>query len=337
MRHTTGGVAHIAAAIEADLSRRPVFLHKPHIAALSDLAASALTCRSCNSSEWITILPRQVGQVKSKERYISRFLSNDLIEPVKVMKSLIVDVVEKISAQGQTLILMMDQSKICDGFECLMISVRMGNRAIPLAWKVVATQGTIGWDVQRPLLEEVLDCLPQEVAIMLAADRFYGTSSLVGWCQQKGWGYRIRLKGNLIMTQDDGEISTLDAANLKLTGLLDATFRHTNVSTHVGFLHEQGHKEPWIIAMDAQPSPHTVLDYGLRWGIECMFSDFKSRGFSVTTTHLRHTERIEKLLLVLAVAMIWAVSTGMYQSSISKTIASKKNTTDALSPGLNKG
>jgi hypothetical protein len=76
-------------------------------------------------------------------------------------------------------------------------------------------------------------------------------------------------------------------------------------------LHEEGHKEPWIIAMDEPPTKGRVLDYGMRWGIEPMFSDCKSRGFDVTQTQLKHPDRIERLLLVLAIALYWAVSTGM--------------------------
>jgi hypothetical protein len=39
-------------------------------------------------------------------------------------------------------------------------------------------------------------------------------------------------------------------------------------------------EEPWIIAMDAPPTRARVLDYGLRWSIEAMFSDSKTRGFN---------------------------------------------------------
>lgn len=85
MRIFTGGIAHLAKAIEDDLRTRNTDLHKPHIGSLSDLAACALTCRNVNSSEWMTILPRQTGDHKSKERFISRVLSNQRIEPLKVM------------------------------------------------------------------------------------------------------------------------------------------------------------------------------------------------------------------------------------------------------------
>lgn len=61
----------------------------------------------------------------------------------------------------------------------------------------------------------------------------------------------------------------------------------------------------------------------MRWGIECMFSDFKSRGFSITKTHLQHEDRIERLILVLTVALFWAISTGMQPKSTG-AISSKK-------------
>ena len=56
---------------------------------------------------------------------------------------------------------------------------------------------------------------------------------------------------------------------------------------------------------------YTTLDYGMRWGIEPMFSDFKSKGFSITKTPLKHPDRIERLILILSIALYWAVSTGM--------------------------
>ena len=79
--------------------------------------------------------------------------------------------------------------------------------------------------------------------------------------------------------------------------------------------------------MDCKPSEYNILDYGMRWGIECMFSDFKSRGFSVTKTQLKHDERIERLILILTIALYWCASTGM-QPHDQKTKHSKKNFSD---------
>ena len=72
---------------------------------------------------------------------------------------------------------------------------------------------------------------------------------------------------------------------------------------NVGILREEGHPEAWFIVMDTQSSQAKILDYGLRWGIESLFSDLKTRGFPVTKTQLRHSDRIERLLLVLTIAL----------------------------------
>ena len=69
----------------------------------------------------------------------------------------------------------------------------------------------------------------------------------------------------------------------------------TGVTTDIGFLHEPGHKEPWYIAMDSKPSEYKTRDYGMRWGIEAMFSDFKSRGFGITDSHIREAGEARKI------------------------------------------
>lgn len=319
MRLFNGGVAHLACVIEDDLSGRDTGLHKPHINALADLASCVLACRNVNTSEWIAILPRKTQDDKSKERFISRLLSNKLIDPIAVMKGFIPEMVAMMSASHQTIILMLDQSKISDGFECFMVSLRIGERAIPVAWSVFVTSGAMGFEDQKPLLDRVKDMIPEGVPILLSADRFYGTSAMIRWCQQAGWQYRIRLRSNLILDHEGEEITTGQAASLKMTRLENATFNNTNVKTHIGILHEADHPEPWIIAMDCLPSKYKILDYGMPWGIECLFSDFKSRGFSITKTHLVHPDRIERLILVLNIALYWAVSTDMQPMLLKKT------------------
>ena len=60
--------------------------------------------------------------------------------------------------------------------------------------------------------------------------------------------------------------------------------------------------------MDSLPNEYKTRDYGLRWGIENMFSDFKPKGFSLMQTHIRFADKLERLLLVLSIALHWAVS-----------------------------
>ena len=75
--------------------------------------------------------------------------------------------------------------------------------------------------------------------------------------------------------------------------------------------------------MSDKPGYLTTLDYSQRWGIEPMFSDFKSRGFGVEHTQLRYPDRLARLLLVMALALYSAVSTGLWDEANHPTRAEK--------------
>jgi Transposase DDE domain len=311
VRTLNGGVAHVACVVEDDLYERGTGLRKPHLEGLADVIACALSCRSANTAEWQAVLPRRHVDDKSKERYVSRLLANPLISPLRVMQGFIPEIAEMAGSNGKTIILPMDQSRIADGFECLMLSLRTGERALPLTWEVRETCGSIGFERQKPLLDAAFAAmLPESASILLLGDRFYGTAALIRWCQEHGWDYRLRLRENLVLHHEGGELTTGEAAKAGLTVLQNVCLGESGVETHIGILHEKGPPEPWIIAMSEPPSKGRVLDYGMRWGIEPLFSDFKSRGFGITKTQLRHPDRIERLILVLTIALYWAASTG---------------------------
>jgi hypothetical protein len=159
--------------------------------------------------------------------------------------------------------------------------------------------------IQERLLKRFTAIMPLGQKILLSADRFYGTASCVQFCKNWGWQYRIRLKGNLIFCLPEGDTLTMDEAHARrITVCKNLTFNNTTTHTHIGILHEAGHPEPWFIAMDAVPARKTVLEYGKRWTIKTMFSDFKSRGFSLTHSKLTDCNRMECLILVMAIALI---------------------------------
>src|SRR5688500_19664637 len=49
-----------------------------------------------------------------------------------------------------------------------------------------------------------------------------------------------------------------------------------------------------------------------RWGIEPMFADFKSRGFGIEDTQLRYADRLDRLILVMALYV--AQTTGQWDA-----------------------
>ena len=62
--------------------------------------------------------------------------------------------------------------------------------------------------------------------------------------------------------------------------------------------------------MNDPPNRATVRDYACRWGIEPLFSDLKSRGFQIQDTQLQAADRLDRLLLIMALALHWCVQAG---------------------------
>ena len=81
--------------------------------------------------------------------------------------------------------------------------------------------------------------------------------------------------------------------------------------TNLGILHEAGHKEHWIIAIDCLPMRATVMEYAARSAIEPTFFDFKRRGFQLESSQFKHADRLERLILIMALAMHWRVRIGL--------------------------
>lgn len=312
-----------------DLENRQTSLYKPHKEGIAAVVSAMLVSQTPNLMILGEMLGRKINDRQDRYQYVRRLIANPKIRVDEVMQSYVIEVMERLSKNGETLLLMMDQSKMGDELECLMVSIRFGDRALPVLWRVQKTEGNIGFEIQKELLEAVLTMIPNGVRVMLLADRFYGGSSLVAWCKKQTWQYRIRLKGNLHFEHQGGLIVSGECLKMGLTQIQDAFFQGTSISTHIGIIHEPNHPEPWIIAMGCKPSDYTTLDYGLRWGIEAMFSDYKSRGFGIRETHLAHPDRLERLILIMSIALFWAVSTGLYDENLSED-SIKKNAQDPL-------
>src|SRR4051795_10076975 len=157
----------------------------------------------------------------------------------------------------------------------------------------------------------------------LMGDRFYGSPALIAWCREQDWGWRLRLKQDLLVFEAGGETTLVECFARGEHLLRDIELTEQRVRTNVAMVHEAGHPEPWIIALSQTPSVHTAFDYGLRWGIEAMFSDFKTRGFNLEDSQIARTDRLDRLVLVLALALHWAVSTGMWDAVENRTPAEK--------------
>lgn len=320
-----GGILTIASSIGADLLARLPLQNKKQREGLALLIATALQVRSVNLNELAAALPRAAERLDMRYQWISRVLGNELIDIKQVMAPFASEVLERSAEDGRTIVVMIDQSKINDAHQMVMISLRMGERALPLAWHVKKTQGAIGFCEQKDLLEAVVALLPSSAYVTLMGDRFYGSPALIDWCREHGWGWRLRCRQDLLVFDAEGGETTLaDCFSRGERMLTNVMLTKKRALTNIAMLQEESHAEPWIIALSDPPTKWRAHDYGMRWGIEAMFSDYKRRGFNLEDSQIERTDRLDRLILVLSLAFYWAVSTGMWDAMENKTPTEKK-------------
>jgi Transposase DDE domain len=311
-----GSIQYLAEAIREDILDVLPNQRKTQRDKLSLLIATMLHVRSANTMDLAASLPIATERIDMRYQWISRFLGNELVDINEIIDPFACFVLRQLSLIQSFLILTIDQTKASSELEVLMVSVRFGQRALPLAWCVRKTQGNIGFEDQKVLLDKVASYLPANVFVVLMGDRFFGTVDLIEYCRLRQWDYRLRLKGNVIVTKGLIGMKAKDLEHLGEYFIQNVTLTHVHEQTNIAVVHEEGHEEAWIIAMSKKPDYYKAFDYGMRWSIESMFSDFKTRGFGLEDTHLHYPNRLEKLILVMAIAMIWAVFSGLWDAII---------------------
>ena len=64
-----------------------------------------------------------------------------------------------------------------------------------------------------------------------------------------------------------------------------------------------------------------LYEYRKRWSIEALFKKLKTSGFHWENTHMKRSERLSKLLIILSIAVLWSYLIGVaLQRSYKKTL-----------------
>ena len=334
-----GTVKPLADEVQRGLTAALPGLRKTVVGKLALAVGAMIEGQTPNTVELANRLPLKTERQDLREQWLRRLLKNPLLLATAVMEPFAREALAKAARNGQTVLLAMDQTDLGDRMAVLMVGLRVGDRALPLAWLAEEGPANIGFEGQRTVLERVLAWLPVGAKVLLCADRFYPSADLFAWLGGHGWGYRLRLKGNLLADTGHGDETTTGELARGVTEryLKGVRLFAQGVMTNLGILHEAGHPEPWIIAMDCAPTRAAVLDYAARWAIEPMFSDFKGRGFELEDSQLEHADRLERLLLVMSLAMHWCVRVGRDDARDNPTPLEKKRTRKAIrTTGLSK-
>src|SRR4051794_23375454 len=126
------GIEQLAEMITTDLEQRLPGQRKTQRDKLALLVATMLQGRSANLMDVAACLPRPAERLDSRYQWIKRFLANTHVVSEAVMAPYGREVLTRLSAQGQTVVLLIDQTQVNERHQAVMVAVRLGGRALPL-------------------------------------------------------------------------------------------------------------------------------------------------------------------------------------------------------------
>jgi len=253
------------------------------------------------------------GTTKHQIKRTWRFCANERIETADAMRGIVARLVRK---RKKKLVVALDWVDI-KGFQTLMASIVLKGRSIPICWASTTNHVYDGHRSRNAFEESLLlvlrNMIPQQIKVIILADRGFGRTELARFCQRHHFHYVIRIQPNVHVNGAGYKGKLLDYPVHKgICKLLKSVLYRSGknpVTQNIVVRWMRGlpkkRDECWFLMSDLQAGGAQISNlYGRRMTIEQLFRDDKSKrnGWSLRDTKITKPDRIDRLLLILAIA-----------------------------------
>jgi hypothetical protein len=196
-----------------------------------------------------------------------------------------------------------------------MLSVVYQGRALPLVW--VVAQGKKGHFPQAThcaLLAQLQPLIPPGTDVTVLGDGEFDGTEFQALLQQLRWQYVCRTAPNVLMTVYGREwhIGALAPKSGELLAVRPAWMTAAQYGpVSILAIWKAAYAEPIYLVTNMADLDAALAVYRKRAHIETFFSDQKSRGFHLHTSHLSDPQRLTRLLIAACLAYLWIVFLGV--------------------------
>lgn len=292
---------------------------EPHVKRISNWVWIMVGMILSNSVQLNQIANHIPSEAKAAGRIalIRRWLSNRFVNPIEFYRPVIQTILTQWA--GQAVYVILDATSVNHGkLQVLRLSLSHCFRALPLTWLVIAGTGLVSLERALPLLLEAARLLSGVGSVTFLADRGFRSTEWAHDCLKIGWTYLIRVANNTTVTLVDGrQLAMQDWGvrpgqrryfyNVRLTQDGDL-WCHLMVTWTQATAQQPA--ELVAVITNLRPCYKTLQEYLIRMHIEESFRDDKSGSVDLSQTHLRDVERLNHLLLALAVVTLWVHEIG---------------------------
>jgi hypothetical protein len=315
-------------------------LHAKRVDSLAGATLGVMTAASLAVAMIGHALAQARGLVtKHAVKQVDRLLSNNGID---VWDSFARWVPQQIAGRQDILVAMDWTDFDHDDQATLVLGLVTGHgRAAPLLWLTVWKEELKNQrnDYEDACLRRLCELVPSGCRVTILADRGFGDQKLFAFLGELGFDYVIRFRGNIHVTDADGQ--TKPAVEWVGKGGRARKLRDACVTAKgqqvgaVVCVQAKGMKEPWCLATSQREATAATLvnHYARRWTIEPQFRDTKDLqfGMGLSSTRIGEPTRRDRLLLISAFAtelltLLGAVGEALGMDRLLKSNTSKTRT-----------
>ena len=263
--------------------------------------ASNLTARATNGSV--------VAQ-------LNRFLGNSKVNVRAVYEPIVRELLRQAADAGRVIVIM-DSTKVGFSAQLVMVSLAYQGRALPLIWTWLPyPRGHSLTATQVELLATLRRWMPAQAKVAFVGDTEFGRCWLQEELDYWGWQYALRQSSaNRIWRSQDKGFVSLDQIELRGQGVqwfpYSLLTEENSFPTHVLGYWADGQDTPWWLATKLDTPEEVMALYPYRMWTEEMFGDMKGNGFDLEATHLRNTDKLNRLTLAVSLLYVRLVALGV--------------------------
>jgi hypothetical protein len=301
--------ANLITQLRRDLPREPL----TRVVNLAAIALGILRSKSLQVGQIITATPL-AGTHDSLKKRVQRFLKNPNVTVELYYEPVARRILQRLAAGGARIHLTIDRTEWGTSNR-LYVGVGWRGRALPLLWGM-REPGASSFAEQQALLAVVASWLPAKANVLLLGDREFGTGVLAQWALRQGWGVCLRLRAHEYVCRAGApyfeRLPLLLSGERRFWPHVAFTQKHAVAGLNLAMYWAPTATEPWYLITTEPTCKLACASYQKRFRIEEMFKDFKNngRGFGLELTGVRHADRLERLLLALALVYTWLLLWG---------------------------
>ena len=267
-------------------------------------------------------------QLHSIVRRFERWVANPEVEMRKFFKPFVLAM--RSSLGNETAYLIIDCTQAGNKCRTLLIGLAYHGTVLPLVWKTVkGSKGHVTGELQKALLEEIYPYFCHHKHVVVLGDAEFSNEQVIRWLRKMQWDFVLRFQSSyLLQLHADGEWKStkarhqainLQAGQIQHWEQVTFTQSHqfTDLTVTVQWAKDEKEAICLVSTFAATEQPHLI--YEMRFWIETLFGNHKSRGFQLARTHMTIPAHIDRLVLAMAIATCLILGLGTHLILIQDT------------------